>query len=384
LAFGAPFADSRGHVLLSAEWAGSDEIRGNDRPWNDAAYQLMNNPAFTNTNGRPQLIKTFNTGMSQATEGGLITGCTLAGATTPVTTACPLRGTQFVEGGTPIPFNFGSVISNPYMSGGDWERSRNDNLQSLTMQMERSTAFGRASFEVTDNTTVFGELGWSKTRAINHHALRTFDFNLTIPVTNAFIPDAIRQRMIADGIPSFVMGTTNVDLPPLAGDNTRTFKRAALGAEGTVEFGSEWSWDAYVQRSTTEALQTAPGNRVNANYTKAINSVRDPSGRIVCAVNADANPNNNDPACVPYNPFGVGVNSQAVVDYITETGIAEQELTQDVVAVSASGQPFSSWAGPISLAFGAEHRREEVEGWASALDEASAFFAGNWHASRGK
>ncbi len=40
------------------------------------------------------------------------------------------------------------------MSGGDWERSRNDNLQSLTMQMERSTAFGRASFDLADNATV--------------------------------------------------------------------------------------------------------------------------------------------------------------------------------------------------------------------------------------
>ncbi|GFE80050.1 TonB-dependent receptor [Steroidobacter agaridevorans] len=387
LALGAPFADSRGHVLFSAEWAGSDEIRGNNRPWNDAGYQLMNNPAYTPTNGQPQLIKRFNTGMSQATAGGLITGCYYGTApNTAVQAGCPLRGTDFVEGGAYLPFNFGSVISNPYMSGGDWERSRNDNLQSLTMQMDRSTAFGRASFDVTDNTSVFAELGWSKTRAINHHALRTFDFNLKIPVTNPFIPDEIRNGMIANNVTSLAMGTTNADLPPLAGDNTRTFKRYALGVEGSFTMaGDDWSWDAYAQRSTTEALQTAPGNRINPNYTKAINSVRDPSGRIVCSVNADANPANDDPACVPYNPFGIGVNSQAVIDYITETGWADQELTQDVVAISASGQPFSSWAGPISLAFGAEHRREEVDGVASVLDEASpsVFFAGNYHASKG-
>lgn len=386
LALGAPFADSRGHVLLSAEWAGSDEIRGNNRPWNDAAYQLMNNPAYTPTNGQPQLIKRFNTGMSQATQGGLITGCYVGAATAP-TQNCLLRGTDFVEGGETLPFNFGSTISNPYMSGGDWERSRNDNLQSLTMQMERSTAFGRASFDVTDNTTVFAELGWSKTRAINHHALRSFDFNLQIPTTNAFLPDDMRQYMIDNNISRLAFGTTNADLPALQGDNTRTFKRYALGAEGNFDMaGDEWSWDAYAQRSTTEALQTAPGNRLNPNYTAAIDSVRDASGRAVCSINADADPTNNDPSCVPYNPFGVGVNSQAVIDYITETGWADQELTQDVVAISASGQPFSSWAGPISLAFGAEHRREEVEGVASALDEAipSVFFAGNYHASQGK
>lgn len=387
LAVGTPFASDRGHLLFSAEWAGADEIRGNHRPWNDAAYQLMNNPNYTPTNGQPQLIKRFNTGLSQATPGGLITGCYYGTDAAAVQAGCPLRGTDFVEGGTPLPFNFGDIISNPYMSGGDWQRSRNDNLQSLTMKMERSTAFGRASFDLTDNTTVYGELGWSKTRAINHHALRTFDFNLKIPVTNAFIPDDIRDRMIADGITALAMGTTNADLPPLAGDNTRTFKRYALGAEGSFELaGDSWSWDAYAQRSTTDALITAPGNRVNPNYDKAINSVRDGAGRIVCAVNADADPTNDDPACMPYNPFGVGVNSQAVVDYITETGWADQQLTQDVVATSVSGQPFSSWAGPISLAFGVEHRREKVDGVASDLDEASpsVFFAGNYHASHGE
>ncbi|WP_129643130.1 TonB-dependent receptor plug domain-containing protein [Peristeroidobacter agariperforans] len=388
LAMGAPFADSRGHVLVSAEWAGSDEIRGNDRPWNDAGYQLITNPAYRKDpvtglgNGVPELIHVYHAGLGQATPGGLIQGCYAPLAKT--STNCALRGTDFVEGGQYLPFNFGSVISNPYMSGGDWERSRNDNLQSLTMQMERSTAFGRASFDVTDNTTVYGELGYSKTRAINHHALRTFDFNLQISRDNPYLPDEMRQYMVDSGYDRLAFGTVNADLPPVQGDNTRTFKRYAMGAEGTFDMGGdEWSWDAYVQRSTTEALQTAPGNRINPNYTKAINSTRDAAGRIVCQVNADADPTNDDPACLPYNPFGVGVNSQAVVDYITEMGRAEQELTQDVVAVSASGTPFESWAGPISLAFGAEHRREKVEGVASAIDEASQFFAGNWHASKG-
>ncbi|MFC4314333.1 TonB-dependent receptor domain-containing protein [Steroidobacter flavus] len=385
LAVGAPFAESRGHLLFSAEWAGSDEIRGNNRPWNRRSYQLINNPNSSNTGTTPRLIKVFDVGMSQATQGGLITGCYFGAAIAPTAAGCGLRGTDFVGNGTPMPFNFGSIISNPYMSGGDWERSRNDNLQSLTMQMERSTAFGRASFDLTEDTTIYTELGYSKTRAINHHALRSFDFNLKIPVSNAFIPEEIRQTMLANNITSLQMGTTNADLPAVQGDNTRTFKRMVLGSEGNFQIGGDdWSWDAYVQRSSTDALQTAPGNRINANYTKAINSVRDASNRIVCSVNADAPTANDDPACVPYNPFGVGVNSQAVIDYITETGRADQELIQDVAAVSASGQPFSSWAGPISLAFGLEHRREEVKGTASALDEAGAFFAGNWHASHGK
>ena len=386
IAMGTPFADSRGHVLVSAEWSGSDEVRGKPRPWNDTSYQLMNNPAYNavTNNTVPQLIKRTDVGMSQATEGGLIRGCYIGAATAP-TSNCALYGTDFVQGGAALPFNFGSIISNPYMVGGDWQRSRNDQLQSLTMGMERSTTFGRASFDVTDSTTVFAELGWSKTRAINHHALRSFDFNLQIPDTNAFLPDDIREYMQdpINNITSLRFGTTNADLPPMAGDNTRIFKRYALGAEGSFEMaGDEWAWDAYAQRSTTDAQMRAPGNRINANYTKAINSVS-VAGRPVCAVNADADPTNDDLACVPYNPFGIGVNSQAVIDYISEMGWANQQLTQDVVAASMSGQPFSTWAGPVSLAFGAEHRREKVDGTASVYDESAAFFAGNYRASKG-
>lgn len=386
LAMGSPFADGRGHVLLSAEWAGSDEIRGNDRPWNDAGYQLIKNPAYAPGSGNPELIHVYHAGLGQATPGGLIQGCYApdpAGAKSPLVN-CGLRGTDFVNGGQPLPFQFGDIVSNPYMSGGDWERSRNDDLQSLTMQMERSTAFGRASFDVADNATIYAELGYSKTRAINHHALRTFDFNLQIPVDNPYLPAEMAQYMTDNGYDRLGFGTVNGDLPPVQGDNTRTFKRYALGGEGTLDIaGDEWSWEIYAQRSTTQAEQRAPGNRINANYNLAINSARDASGRIVCAVNADAITTNDVPGCVPYNPFGVGVNSQAAVDYITEMGWANQELTQDVVAASASGNPFETWAGPVSVAFGAEHRREKVEGVASDLDEASAFFAGNWHASHG-
>lgn len=384
LAMGTPFADDRGHLLVSAEWTGSDEIRGNNRPWNDKGYQLVNNPAYRRVNGvgngEPELIHVYNAGLGQATRGGLITGCYAPGADT--ASNCGLRGTDFVEGGQSLPFNFGSIISNPYMSGGDWERSRTYNEQSLTMQMERSTAFGRASFDVTDGATVYAELGYSKTRAINHHALRPFDFNLKLSRDNPYLPEDMRQYMIDNNYDRLAFGTINGDLPPVQGDNTRTFKRYALGGEGSIEVaGDEWSWDIYAQRSTTEALQTAPGNRIVDNYTRAINTTRDASGRIVCGPNLP--PLTDDPLCLPYNPFGVGVNSQAVIDYITETGWANQELTQDVVAANASGMPFDSWAGPISVAFGAEHRREKVEGVASDLDEASDFFAGNWHASHG-
>src|SRR5690606_28477721 len=112
-------------------------------------------------------------------------------------------------------------------------KSRNDNLQSLTLDMERSTTFGRVSFDLTDNVTVFTELGWSRTRAKNSHSLQTFDFVLRIQPDNAFLPQGLSDYILDPSNPysALAFGTTNVDLPPVAGDNTREFKRVMAGLE---------------------------------------------------------------------------------------------------------------------------------------------------------
>jgi hypothetical protein len=108
------------------------------------------------------------------------------------------------------------------------------------------------------------------------------------------------------------------------------------------------------------------------------------NGQIVCRVNVDTNPANDMPGCVPFNIMGTGVNSQSAIDYVTGTGYALIYLQQDVMAASASGNPFSTWAGPVSVAFGAEHRVEKVGGIASDKDVNRWWFAGNFTASTGK
>src|SRR5215469_15908802 len=98
----------------------------NQRSWFKNT-RLVNNPAYNGgANGQPRLITVNNVGQSQATQGGLITGC--AAAINPalplsITNAaasanCSLRGVQFAgQAATPTPFNFGNV-SGPFSWGG--------------------------------------------------------------------------------------------------------------------------------------------------------------------------------------------------------------------------------------------------------------------------
>lgn len=377
---GIPFADGRGHFLFSGEHAYEDSVVGKPRDWADHPYSILANPNYTSTNGQPEHLAVFDTGLSVATRGGLIVSCSTAPGT-----PCPLRGTQFLEGGTPAQFDFGPIISGVMMQGGDWQQSTLVQDVGLAVELKRDNLFTRASYDISDSATVFASLHRSITQVFNEQGPPDFHLgNITILSGNPFIPDPVQAEMTALGIPSFTMGTVNGDVQNIQLDSDRRFTRYVVGIEGELDaVGTDWLWDASYVRGTNEVIARTLSNRITANYTRAVDAVVD-DGRVVCGVNADADPTNDDPACAPLNPMGFGVISQAAVDYAYGRGHMETLLEQDVVAVSATGEPFSSWAGPVSLAFGAAHRREAVSGWASALDEADSFLAGNYHASQGK
>src|SRR3546814_19303966 len=53
------------------------------------------------------------------------------------------------------------------------------------------------------------------------------------------------------------------------------------------------------------------------------------------------------------------------------------DIRQDAAAATLRGEPFSTWAGPVSLATGVEWRKESAVVTADALSAAGSFAAGN-------
>lgn len=368
---GTGFAGGRGHFVIDGEAAALAGIaHGWMRDWNNSGFNTFPNPAYTPTNGLPQYISAYGSGPSTATPGGLIT-----------TTA--LKGTTFGEGGVPLQFNYGPVVGGNFMQGGDWQAGKYVRATVLDPPAERQNLFARASYDLAENVKIFLQLSWAQTHTSNEIA---YNFHLgtrQMRADNAFLPSEVAARATALGISQFNFGKFYMDLSNrdgskmIEGDNTRITNRYVMGGEGDFNaFGSAWNWTAYYQKGVTRTSEHQYNAFHNTRMNLALDAVRDPAtGSIVCRSTLTDRTN----GCIPYNPFGLNVNSGAVMDYLLGEGAFRyQKLTQDVLAVAVRGEPFSLPAGAVSFATGFERRKENVSGTVDATSAASLWFTGNY------
>ena len=343
LAFGP---DKRGRIVVSGEFAFNDGVDGNPRPWASQGGGIVVNPTRTATNGQPFYIVRTQIGLNNATPGGVITGG-------------PLRGTLFGANGAMSTYDFGVVAANNAQLGGDWQISRLDNGYDLVAQNRRHVIYGRASYGLAEAFNVYAEYQWARSNDTGTVNPFRRSANITIQRDNAFLPASVRAQMVTQNITSFVMGSTNADIGRGEVENIRDLQRWAIGVEGKFGIlGSDWTWDAYYQQSRNVVDSALYKTAIDvARYNRAVDSVVTPTG-IACRSTLT----NLTNGCLPYNVFGTGVNQPTTISAFNGTSTRRDIMKQDVAALNVSGEPFSTWAGPASLAFGAEYRREDVRG----------------------
>ncbi|ODP36971.1 TonB-dependent receptor plug domain-containing protein [Sphingomonas turrisvirgatae] len=368
LTAGTSFAGGRGHLLLSGEIAVKEGLHGVPRDWNQRGWYMINNPAYVAGNGQPERLVVQGAGLSQATRGGVITNTAL-------------RGTQFGPGGAVSQYDFGTT-RDPWQIGGDWQATQVNSFQSLDPEENRKSAFGRVSFDVAPWLNVFAQASYARSKNLGWLGVQLNQANVTIRSDNAFIPQSVRTQLAALNIAQFTLGTTNADLPIRKNDTQRELQRYVVGASGDFELlAGTARWDVYYQKGisrTTEMARDITNNArlalaQDAVFAPAGNAAGVPTGTIVCRSTLTA-PSNG---CVPFNRLGIGVNSQAALDYILGNPYRNQRFEQDVFAANLSFDAFRLPAGPVSVAVGGEHRREKVSGSVPTQFQ-SGWFVGNF------
>jgi iron complex outermembrane receptor protein len=298
-----------------------------------------------------------------------------------------LRGVQFVgPNAQAVPFNFGinnitpgtnAAGSNCYNCSANVD-SNVANASPTGVPYHNYNLFNYTSYKITPDITASLMLnyGWN---AENNIANNGRQANYAMRVDNAFIPDSVRQQMIAQGISSFTLGSAAMgnllnhkdvtmfnlskSLAQNYVQNYRQLYRAVFTLTGNYSlFGNDWSWNAYAQNSSVRERQWARYNTMNTAINNAFDSVvvqpTGPNslgggsaalatqvsnilkaagvpipgvGSIACRSTLTATaygtttnaagfqvlqPGGLAPGCVPLNLIGEGVTSQAALNYV--------------------------------------------------------------------
>lgn len=381
LAAGSDLFSGRGHLIVSGEFYKSDGVpKGiGSRDWYTRTRILQRSIAETPP-GEPQLVVAPDVVGFNLAPGGIITGG-------------PLRGIAFGPGGSPYQFNYGSQVAGAFSSGGEQSTDMGYNAN-ISGRLSRAAFYSRFDYELTPATNVFATVMLSSVRTSAHSfpgQYRPTPPGLTIQCDNAFLPQSVADGCASNGVTSFPFGTFTADFPDGVTSQERRMRRFVVGADGELAaFGVPWTWDAYAAYGRTFAHAEVQNTSLHGRFNLAIDAVTTPNGSIVCRSTL-TNPGNG---CVPFNVIGTGVASQAALDWVLGTPFLDSWIDQHVVSVSANAQPFSLWAGPVSIATGYEYRQESFDQTADAFSEGQGgdpllnpagnnWFIGNYHGSHG-
>jgi iron complex outermembrane recepter protein len=360
MSYGTPFADGRGHFIVSGSFSDVDGITTtSSRSWFNGSNLVANTPGST-----PGLVLASNVNMNTATAGGLVVNNPANGT---------LVGTQFGPGGVPSQFQFGTPTGTANsMFGGQYNTLAAS--VPISSGLDTRDVFTRGSFDFTPNVTGYGEFSYGKSE-VTDPAVYQFELgSVSIAQNNPYLPGSVSSAMAAQGLTHLVIGTWNQDIGQLQVRNNSDSYRAVAGIDAKLP--GTWSLKAYYQYGETDAYNAVDNELNTARYTQAISAVRDPvTGNIVCS-----NPANG---CVPLNVLGTGVASAAAMAWVTGTASRNQVMEQHVASVTVEGEPLSTWAGPVSVAFGGEYRKESASGDVDPISLASGWFSGNFKAVAG-
>jgi outer membrane receptor protein involved in Fe transport len=280
----------------------------------------------------------------------------------------PLQGIAFDQNGNPYNFNYGSngqptgtgavtncYRGNSFCEGGDLTGAPGSGA-SLKSALERVNGYGRIGFDFAEDNEVYLNVNVAQVKTSNQPSPGYGRASLTVQCANPYLPQLVRDRCATAGITSFGFGSSNASFPDPSVHTDRRQYRFVGGLKGKFDLGgTNWNYDAYYEHGITISDIRVRDIVLQNRYVAATNATT-LNGAIVCADAAA-----RAAGCQPINIFGGFAPSAAALAYVapSENGpFQHTKLTQDVASANFSGNPFDLWAGPVSIAFGGEYRRE--------------------------
>ncbi len=370
LTAGTNFGGGRGNVAVDFGYSRSPMLFFADRPLSNLGRLTVSNPEDTGPNdGIPSVRPIFNARFWPFNSNGVIFN---APAPPPqLLTRYNGSPLQFAPDGQVVPYDTGTIAGIPFASGG--EGYRYQDLVGLRTGLERYTASAIGHYDITDTVRLTGEFLFARTRGtqIPQGNSRTtlnagsYAGPIAFTIDNPFLTEQAKALLSA-ARPSFAAGAPLflskyfLDLVPDASATTiANTWRGVLGLEGDFTAGRrDFYWSVSASYGRVDGEQRS-WEVLNDRYKNAINAVR-AGGSIVCAINADADPTNDDPACAPINPFGTGNVSEAARAYVSTIAGMDWTNEQTSFLATLGGSLFRLPGGDLKFSAAYEHRNEKA------------------------
>ena len=344
--YGFNFDNDRGNIAFAAEYSSQESLDALDNPWTATAYRNMSFESIMgyereedqlNSTAFPDNFYTPNAGYYVLNNAGVFGGGTKT----------------FNADGSIKDIYIGDQVDGVFCANCDLFNLRQ--FTQLQPEFDRTNLNVKGNYELNDDTTVYAQAKYARTRAISmaQPAFFFYSDETTITRNNAFLDDSVAEYMDANGLESIELNRMMTDLGRRTEADERETYRYVLGVEGYIN--DEWNYEAFVNYGKTELERENRNNLILQNFYNAIDAIEDDNGNIVCA-------SGSEDGCVPLNIMGYGQPSQDAIDYVNTTSVGTSKIEQyNAGATIANSGIYELPAGYVGFAAGVEYRKEKSE-----------------------
>ena len=218
----------------------------------------------------------------------------------------------------------------------------------LQLPLERTSAFARAEFELSDSVRIYAQglySDYSVTRQLAATPLREV-FHASQQSVCPRRPRAAARVTTADPTEAVMLFKRVSETGPRTGTHEYDVYQVTVGVAGDVV--DDWQYEVYAQIGANDQVDRQTGNLLTSRIEELTFA---PDGGVS--------------VCGGFNPFGSGSISAECMEYISIDASNHAEVDQTIAEASLSGPLMGLPAGDLKAAFGVVYKEDKYQYTAS-------------------
>lgn len=365
---GFDFGGGRGHVVLGGNYSHTAPLRSTQR-WSDRNSYYAN-PANTGPNdGIPDNILARDYRVMYRSAHPAF--CMYNGKN-----PCGANNGQWYQliGGqvTEVPKSSYTLVTNGQTGGQDGGGGLNGNENHYIRNgSQRYSAYANVNYEFSPSITWNMAFSYAHTDTKGPTQFPEYRTDARTPpnwwgkngvgntgeiatLTNPYLPESLRQFMLANNLTSIGLDRTYLNLPLAMEIHKRDNVTISSDIGGAL--AGKLNWQAFARYGQVVDNITTTNMVGRDQWLNARDTVRDATGQIVCA-----DPAARAAGCQPLNFLSTDPFSRELLDYLLFERYERTKNTLFTAGGNISGSLFSLPYGEVSIAAGVEWRRETLK-----------------------